>query len=208
MKTHIIAALHFSNCLLQKNSQKYNRYVSGKKAKWFQMVYDQIKTAVFGTSDLVSMLYFLDNLNAASDSKSIQENVASSLFLHFFREPEKAALSHHVTSEKRNHGQEGELTTNYLVASYLFEPHANDDIQADAGAEITCFKQPAGMTAVHYSEVLCQKALRCGMVKNKSKLKRFSLKTCTLLFDIHCVLTGGHTSKLHFIAWCVMWHYR
>lgn len=65
-----------------------------------------------------------------------------------------AALSNGVTADKKNHQLEGKLTTFCKVATYLLEMYETDDVISEAESKIASFKQPAGMTAVRYSQTL------------------------------------------------------
>lgn len=109
----------------------------------------------------------------ACDIKSINEGAAMRLFSNFIWVPDKAPFSHRVIAENNNsHQQEGKLTTYGKVVNYLLETYTIDDVIAKDEAEITSFKQPAGRTAVRFSEVLCEKELRCGRVYDESRLIR------------------------------------
>lgn len=59
------------------------------------------------------------------------------------------------------------------MAKYILKTYQTDDIIAEANAKFTNFTQPAGMTAVSYSEDLYEKAPRCSTVYNASSVKGF-----------------------------------
>lgn len=77
----------------------------------------QMKTAVFKSSNLISVLSFLDNFRTACDGKRVQKGPTMCSFSNFTKELAKEALSNCVTAEKKNHQQEGYLTTYYQVVN-------------------------------------------------------------------------------------------
>lgn len=119
----------------------------------------KIKTAIFRPLYLISPLLFLDHFKTAYDSNSIQEGAVICSFHHVIRESDKAALLHQVTAvNKKDHQKEVKLTIFWEVVNYLLATYAIDSVIVEAEVESVNFRQPAMMTAVCYSKVLCEKA--------------------------------------------------
>lgn len=57
---------------------------------------------------------------------------------------------------------------NCLLATYT-----TDDVIAKVEAEVTNFRQSKHTSAVRYSDVLCDKALRCSLFYDEARLKTF-----------------------------------
>lgn len=74
---------------------------------------------------------------------------------HFIRWPAKTASLNLMTVEnKKEHQQEGKLTTIREVVSYLVKTYGIDDVIAKAKGEIFIFKQHTRMTVIRYFSVL------------------------------------------------------
>lgn len=112
----------------------------GQKPKRAEKVDDQLSTAEFKPSNLISVLSFSSNLKAACKTWIISKGTAMSVFPHFIWEPLRTAFSHRVTADKNIHQHEEILTTYCQVANYLFETDATDDVIAESRADITSFK--------------------------------------------------------------------
>lgn len=94
------------------------------------------------------------------------------LFQQFIKDPAKAALAHRVRAKKEISAQEeGKLTRYCQVVNYLVGNYASDDAISGVDAEVTNFKQPEKMSVERFSEVLWEKALRCGPLYDESSLK-------------------------------------
>lgn len=72
-----------------------------------------METTLFKPSDHIFALSFLGNINTSGDSDRIVEDAAIRLFRNFIEVPSKAALSYRVTTDKKEHPQEGRVTTYY-----------------------------------------------------------------------------------------------
>lgn len=111
----------------------------------------QMKTAVFKSTDPISVLSFLGNFNTACDSNNIHEDAAVQLYPHFIREPTQAALSYRVTADKQNLQQQGKVKTYCRVVNYSSEKYATEEAIVEIEAKITSSKEPASINAVCYS---------------------------------------------------------
>lgn len=69
------------------------------------------KTAVLKQCDLFFVPSFSDNFKTACDGNIIHKRAKNLLFQYFIRELAKAAFSHQLTANKKNHRLEGKLTT-------------------------------------------------------------------------------------------------
>lgn len=66
---------------------------------------------------------------------SIHEWATSWLFPFFSSEPDKGALPHRVSADKKiNCEQEGQLTAYYQSVEYSIESYATDDVMAEVEA--------------------------------------------------------------------------
>lgn len=71
------------------------------------------------------------------------------------RDAAKAALAHRVRATKGDDGQQEKESTTYCqVLNYLLAIYDTDGVMAEVDEERTNFKQPEGMSIVHYSEML------------------------------------------------------
>lgn len=88
------------------------------------------------------------------------------------KDPARAALaSIGFATKKDDPEQEGKWTTHCQVSNYLPATYAPNEVIAEGEADIANFKPPKAVSAVHYSGVLCEKALNCGSVYDDSRLK-------------------------------------
>lgn len=171
LNTYYTEALDFLTYRLRLQSQKYNGHISEKMDKWARRMNVQMKSACFRPSDPISVLSFLHNFKMACDSNGIHEGAAMWLFQYFIKEPAKAPLMHRVCLTDKDSQQKGKLTTYCQVVNYLLVTYATDDEIAKAEAGIMQFKKPERMSATLFSELLWEKALRCGRVYNDARLK-------------------------------------
>lgn len=124
------------------------------------------------------------------------------LFPHFIWEPVKAALSQEVTGDKGSHQREGELTTYYQVVNCFLETYAADDVIAVVIAGITVLEQRTGINCARYSETLCEKAGRYGIIYNKLVLiGMFIARLCSTIRNcMHTYREAHKRTALHSLA--------
>lgn len=169
-------------------------------AKYAEKDGNQIRTGWFSSDESYLSTLFLDNSKTACDRSSIQDGAAAQLFPHFIPEPGKATLSQLVTADKMKGQHESNVTNHFQVFSYILQAYAPDGVIAEAEADVTNLGQPAGMTAVRYSETFLKKALRFGITYNDSRSKNFLLSSYVLLPAIQCVPTVVNTREHDYIA--------
>lgn len=85
-------------------------------------------------------------------------------------------MSYRVVADKRSRQEEGKLTIYWEVVNYLVEKNVTKEVNAEAQADITGFKKPAGMISVCYSKAPSEKALRCITVYSETRLKGIFIK--------------------------------
>lgn len=114
-----------------------------------------------------------------------------------YDDPAEAVLAYRVCATKEDDPQqEGELTSHCHLVSYELATYATKDFIEEAEAVITTFKQPGRISPVRYSEVIWEKALRCGRVYDVSRLKGLFIKEVHKSFVFQWKSTGMHT-KMH-----------
>lgn len=99
-----------------------------------------MKSTLFKASDLISLLFFLDNIKTACNTNIIHEVAAMCFLPCFLRERAKTALSHQVTADNNSPQQEGKLVTYCGLANYLLETYATDDFIIKAEADRISFR--------------------------------------------------------------------
>lgn len=122
----------------------------------------------------------------------------------FYEGPRKSP-SHTLSVRQKNNDRpkQRKRTAYCQVINYLLATYAPDDMIAEAEALISIFKQPVYMYAVGYSEVLCKRALRCGLVHEKGGLKgvcigRLHESVRLLIRSYRCALKDATLQRL---AW-------
>lgn len=80
----------------------------------------------------------------------------------------------------------------------MLERYSAEDFIAEDEAVVTTCKRPACMTAGHYSEVLCENALRCSMVYNYPRLKEIFIEAYVLPFVVQCLI--ANTTQRRYIT--------
>lgn len=165
----------------------------GKVAKQAKRMNVQMRSTNFQPSDLFSIMSFLQNYRTACDSNGIHEGAGMWIFQHFVKASAKAAPVQIVCATKKDDSeQQGKLTTYHQVVNYLHSIYAIRNVITEIGAEIPKFKQPEGMSAVHYSEKLSEKALRCARLYDETRPKRVFIerlhKSIRLWMRTYCSL--------------------
>lgn len=131
-----------------------------------------MKSSIVKPSDPIAVLAVFHNYKTVYASNGIHERAAMLLFLHFMEDLDKATFSYRMSPIESNTAhKEGILTTYCSVVNYPLKTYATDDFIAGAESEITNFKQSENMSALHHSEKLWDKALRCGKVYEDARLK-------------------------------------
>lgn len=96
------------------------------------------------------------------------------LFQNYTEDPAKASLAHQVRAiENDDHQREEKLNSSCTSVNYLLLTKVIKDVIAEAEAKIMNFKEPEYTSAVRYSEVLSEKALRRRYVYKEGRLKGF-----------------------------------
>lgn len=145
-----------------------------------------VESDIFEPLVSMSIIAFLRNFKTACDGNGIHEAAVICLFLHFMKEPARAAFSYWMNdTEDKTTSKEGVSIIHCKIVRYLLEFFATEDSIAEAEADIVGCEQRKNVSAVHYSGTVCKEAVRCRRVSGlKSvfvqvwhQLIRFSTKT-------------------------------
>lgn len=128
LRTNFTVASDFNNYRLQRQAKKYDSHILEKIAKSNKKTDIQIKLAAFKPSYRLSLFFVVNNSKTASHSRSNHKGAELQLLEQIICEPGKAALSHQVTTNKKNHQPEGNLTTYCQLAYYLLDMHPTDNV--------------------------------------------------------------------------------
>lgn len=133
----------------------------------------QMGSFTFDGSDPISVLGFLERFKTACNHNHVHEDAAIWLFQFFLEGQAQAMLqSRLVGSSMAIDAKHRELLTSYpQVVNFLIRNYATDEVIAEAYNEVINCKQAATMTELRYSQLLWDKALRCGTVFSDLRLK-------------------------------------
>ena len=133
----------------------------------------QMGSNTFDGSDPISVLGFLERFKTACNHNFVHEDAAIWLFQFFLEGQAHAMLqSRLVGSNMAVDAKHRELLTSYpQVVNFLIRNYATDEVIAEAYNEVIGCKQVATMNELRYSQLLWDKALRCGTVFSDLRLK-------------------------------------
>lgn len=139
---HVTGAVYYKGYRPMKRSPWDKGHISEEIAKWSKRMILQIRSAVFKTSDLISILSISHNSRTECDSIGINEELTKWLFQHVMNSTIEAALAHsgRVTDDDKPY-KDGKITHYYQLVYFLLATYTADDINGDAEAKITNFKQ-------------------------------------------------------------------
>lgn len=108
---------------LADKSSKYSDFIAENVANWAKRLQVQMKTIIFNSFDLISIIIFLATFKLACDTNGIREGAAV-WYLHFFvKKPAAGALDSRIAlpSKFNGRGKEGTLMEYVQVVKYFQE---------------------------------------------------------------------------------------